>query len=249
MTKRSVCPFKSCGCSRSGRDQVSESDHLQFQSAGIRPDRSHNGRVIVAAEGPSAAGKTVWCRAHASDFVAEYVAVDAEPDGTDLDVHAHYWVSVNSARWCRAIALEQQTGLAICDSDPLKLHYSWCQAMAGAGPVDRFTHELDHSRAAFRNGELGFADLVFVSIPAVATLRFRRDADPSRRRRAFELHAGLAEHLRCWYEAVDALEPGRVIWNLPADVSPFLIAGPRTRRSDVALLDELVAQLPSPTSS
>ncbi len=28
--------------------------------------------VIIALEGPSAAGKTTWCRRHASDFVGEY---------------------------------------------------------------------------------------------------------------------------------------------------------------------------------
>jgi hypothetical protein len=53
--------------------------------------------VIVAVEGPSAAGKTTWCRQHTRDFVAEYAPTGTEPDGTDLHGQAAYWVAVNSA--------------------------------------------------------------------------------------------------------------------------------------------------------
>lgn len=76
--------------------------------------------MIVAVEGLSAAGKTTWCRRHAVDFVAEYVPTGTEPDGTDLAAQAAYWVAINSQRWDNARRLEQQTGLAVCDSDPLK---------------------------------------------------------------------------------------------------------------------------------
>ncbi|MDF2895322.1 MAG: hypothetical protein K0Q46_2108, partial [Rhodococcus erythropolis] len=90
--------------------------------------------MIVAVEGPSAAGKTTWCRTQlggqtaAEGFVAEYQPTGREPDGTDLDVQASYWATVNSKRWSQAEELESRTGIALCDSDPLKLHYSWCLA-------------------------------------------------------------------------------------------------------------------------
>lgn len=88
--------------------------------------------VLVAVEGPSAAGKTTWCRAHAGRFVAEYSPAGREPDGVDLALQAGYWVETNSARLAAAAELERTEGVAVCDGDPLKLHYSWCLAAVGA---------------------------------------------------------------------------------------------------------------------
>lgn len=90
--------------------------------------------MIVAVEGPSAAGKTTWCRTHAAQFVPEYMPTGAGPDGSTPDVQADYWVKINSGRWAEAVELERSTGLAICDSDPLKLHYSWCGAWPPSAP-------------------------------------------------------------------------------------------------------------------
>jgi hypothetical protein len=201
--------------------------------------------VIVAVEGPSAAGKTAWCRQHASVFIEEYAPTHAEPDGSDLAAQATYWVAVNCRRWRAAQQLESRAGTAICDSDPLKLHYSWCLAWVGAAPWARFEHELAHVRRAFADGELGFADLVLISLPTMATLQARRESDTSRRRRSFALHSRLGGPLRLWYQAVDALEPGRVVWDLPADGLPLLEPCPRADRSDPARLDELLDLLPS----
>src|SRR5699024_7519974 len=153
-----------------------------------------NVSVIIAVEGPSAAGKTTWCRRHASEIVEEYAPTGAEPNGTDMSAQADYWTDVNSRRWAQAVALEARTGLAICDSDPLKLHYSWCLSRIGAAPWARFRHELAQVRRAFLAGALGLADLVLVSIPPLELLRAQRLADPTRSRRSFELHARLGEH-------------------------------------------------------
>ena len=201
--------------------------------------------VIVVVEGPSAAGKTTWCRPHLPAFVSEYIPTGSEPDGTDPVAQAAYWVSVNSGRWDQALTLERETGLAGCDSDPLKLHYSWCLSRIGSAPWARFEHELAQVRQAFADEALGLADLVLVSVPTVETLRRQRDADPTRQRRSFELHIRLGEHLHAWYETLDALDPGRVIWSLPPGGLPATRPAPRPRRSDVALLDALAASLPS----
>jgi len=98
--------------------------------------------VIVAVEGPSAAGKTTWCRATGGQFVAEYIPTGQEPDGSDPAEQATYWAQVNAQRWTQALTLEGTTGVAVCDSDPLKLHYSWCLAAVGAEPVTRFEHKF-----------------------------------------------------------------------------------------------------------
>jgi hypothetical protein len=96
---------------------------------------------------------------------------------------------------------------------------------------------------AIRTGRLGLADAVLVGLPDVATLRSRRDEDPTRRRRNFATHVQLREPLRQWYAALDDLDPGRVVWDLPAGGVPELPA-PRPGRTCPGLLDALIDALP-----
>lgn len=202
--------------------------------------------MIAVVEGPSAAGKTTWCRRHGYPVVEEYAPTANEREASDLRAQAAHWVGANCVRWEQALALEREHSVVVCDSDPLKLHYSWCLARVGAAPWDSFEHNLLACRLAFVAGRLGFADLVLVSIPPLKTLRAYREADRSRGRSHFDLHAQLSSPLREWYEAVDALEPGHVIWHLPAAGLPAALPTPRRHRSDPARLDKLVTLLPTP---
>jgi hypothetical protein len=201
--------------------------------------------VIIAVEGPSAAGKTTWCRAAGRQFVAEYTPTGQEPDGSDAIAQAAYWASVNAGRWTQALALEDATGNAMCDSDPLKLHYSWCLAAVGVEPIARFENEFAAVRQMFAQRRLGFADVVLLSIPDTQQLVKQRDGDPTRRRRSFELHARLAAPLAEWYAAIDRLDPGRVLHGFPAEVDIAAPAQPRPNRYDVNLLDSLRDELPA----
>ncbi|MFE3542779.1 hypothetical protein ACFXK0_07395 [Nocardia sp. NPDC059177] len=201
--------------------------------------------MIVAVEGPSAAGKTTWCKRAGLRFVAEYLPTRVEPDGSDPEEQARYWTEVNARRWMRARELEEQIGVAVCDSDPLKLHYSWCLAAVGAGPVVRFERELAAVRQAFTQRRLGFADVVLLSIPEPQQLAAQRAGDPTRRRRHFELHAQLAEPLRQWYSALGRLDPGRVVDGFPTELGDAIPEAPRTDRCDRDLLDSLVDELPA----
>ena len=151
-----------------------------------------------------------------------------------------------SDRWAAAVRLEAETGTAVCDSDPLKLHYSWGLARIGAAPAGRFERELVEVRRAFEHGRLGLPDLALVTLPPQAVLRQRRDDDPSRQRRHFDLHRRLAGPLREWYSAMAQLDAERVVWALPDDGLDGLPAlGSRPSRTDVRLLDQLVAALPA----
>lgn len=205
--------------------------------------RRDDGSVIVAVEGPSAAGKTTWCGQQPWPVVAEYAPTGNEPDSADEDHQAVYWVRVNSGRWQRALQLEEEHQVVLCDSDPLKLHYSWCLARIGAAPWSRFERELHYVREAVIAECLGFADLVLLSIPPVDVLRSQKVSDSGRRRRSFELHARLAEPLREWYSAVERAEPGRVVWSWPAPGVP-IIGIERAQRCLPALLDRVVEHLP-----
>lgn len=199
--------------------------------------------MIVAVEGPSTAGKTTWCGQQPWPVVAEYVPTGKEPDGSDEDRRAAYWVGVNSGRWQRALELEAEHGVVLCDSDPLKLHYAWCLARIGAAPWSRFEHELRDSREAIAAGSLGFADVALVPIPSIRVLRTRKAADATRQRRSFELHAQLRGPLREWYSAVERAEPGRVVWSWSATGVP--VEQPeRAHRYDATLLDSIIDQLP-----
>lgn len=198
--------------------------------------------MIIVVEGPSAAGKTTWSRRRfPGHLVDEYQPTGTEPVG-DAVAQASYWREVNAGRWRAALDQEQATGLAVCDSDPLKLHYSWCLAAIGEGPVARFRAEAAAARAAMAEKRLGLADLVLVTLPPLPVLRRQRDGDPTRRRGHFELHARLSEPLEQWYRAWEAVSPGRVVWHLPAAELPR--PGNRADRYDLAVFDGLLDALP-----
>lgn len=91
-------------------------------------------------------------------------------------------------RWRQAVELEKEHRVVLCDSDPLKLRYSWCLARVEAAPWSRFRHELRYVRQAFASAQLGLSDLVLVSMPPLHVLRNHKATDMTRQRRSFDLH-------------------------------------------------------------
>lgn len=199
--------------------------------------------MIVLVEGPSAAGKTTWVAAHAASVaVPEYEVSARQPSRrADPEAAARFWAAANSQRWLDAIALEASCGVAVCDTDPFKLHYVWCLWQIGEVAEDEWLLEMEANRSLFAIGELGLADAVLCSIPSSAVLAERRTADPTRRRSRFDVHSRLAEPLRRWYQGVDSLEPGRVVWEHPvvglAAVENLTL---RSERSGLRLFDGLL---------
>lgn len=206
--------------------------------------------MIVVVEGPSAAGKTTWVRAHHAEHeVAEYRAADGDPEpGPDAhpEEQARYWAEVAARRWRLARIEEDRSGLAVCDSDPFKLHYAWGLWRIGKlAPVAWYAQARAYRRA-FMTGRLGLADLTLVTIPFEAVLRERAGADPDRERSGLELHLRLAEPLRAWYEALATLDPDRVRWALPdGGLDGASLPPPRPKRSDDALFNALMNALPA----
>jgi hypothetical protein len=165
------------------------------------------------------------------------------PDGEEAA--ARFWVERNVARWAEVHAREQRDGLVVVDTDPFKLHFTWTLFQSGQTTRRAWERMREVSRDAFVAGRYGLADLVYVSDIDEPTLRARRDADPTRTRRNFERHVKLRDSLIAWYRAIDAIEPGRVVFGLPeAGIDPtFLALGPRRVRSGAAIFDQLVAGL------
>jgi hypothetical protein len=90
--------------------------------------------MLIVVEGISASGKTTWCRKHAADFIVpETGSRDDAPDATLYPAAAaRFWVERGACRWQAARALERSRGIAVCDTDPLKLHYIWSLWQIGA---------------------------------------------------------------------------------------------------------------------
>jgi GTPase SAR1 family protein len=204
--------------------------------------------VIAVVEGPSAAGKTTWCRRFFPEaMVGESPPTRAEGQLPVSERHA-IWLEMNCGRWQQALAAAKSVGFAVCDTDPFKLHYTW--SLWQLGEVEEAEWELaaEENRRAFTQQRLGIADLILVDTPPAEELRRRRETDrreSGRQRNAFALHQRLAECLRDWYEAVERLDAGRVRWGLPQDGVLDPLPPIRHPRSGVEMFDALLAELPT----
>lgn len=203
--------------------------------------------MIVVVEGPTAAGKTSWIAAHCSPAVViGEAAGGAAPDPeVDPEGTADCWALVSSGRWNAAQYVVQTCGLAVCDTDPFKLHYVWSLWRTGHASARRWQAECRAVRELFARKRLGIADLILVEIPDQDVLAARRAADRTRTRRNFELHSQLAAPLRDWYQAVEQLDPRRVRWSLPADGIPDIEIGSRHDSTGTDVFDRLISQLPT----
>jgi len=197
--------------------------------------------MIVVVEGPTAAGKSTWVGAHAGrGRVPEETVAAPDPASSDAEL-AVYWTELSCRRWQNALRMETANGFAaVCDGDPFKLHYSYGLLRLGHVTVERFAAEIAAARSAIAGSRLGVADLVLCSIPSQSTLARHRDDDVGRRRRNFALHRQLAGPLEEWYQALEATDPGRVIWGFPRDLPPA-VSRPRY---DVDLFYDWMARLP-----
>jgi hypothetical protein len=192
--------------------------------------------MIVVVEGVSAAGKTTWCARHHRRVVPELPAL-APPVG-DPWAHAEFWTNAHCQRWAEAERTEAREGVAYCDTDPLKLHYTWCRWRVGRGTKAEWDAAVNAHRIAIQLRRLGFADTVVFLEPDHATVRSQKEADSTRRRRNFELHLQIGGPLREWYEMMDEAVPGRVLWH-GEQLAAVGEAGQRQNRYDLALFEQL----------
>ena len=194
--------------------------------------------MIIVVEGPSAAGKSTWALEHAGgSLVPEHTGLHA-PSG-DHDAVVSFWVVANGERWEQALRVEASTGTAVCDTDPLKLHYDFCLMRIGQRSMTAVRAGAAACRAAIAEQRLGIADLVLCLVPDAETLEQRRDADDTRSRRNFDLHRQLGAPLTEWYDALARLDPGRVQWDFP-DALPAVV---ERDRYDLELFDAWMRRL------
>jgi hypothetical protein len=203
--------------------------------------------MIIVIEGVSACGKSTWCGSHpAAQVVPETGRVRGAPDGlADPLGAAAFWTDRNADRWAAACAVEQAQGLAICDTDPLKLHYAWCLWRIGADTEERWLTELRAARAAITQRRVGLADAWFVKQIEPDVARRQRAGDPTRRRSNFETHLRMQAPLMAWYQAISEAMPGRVHRGFPATGQPLsLPSASDAARYDLDAFDRAMALLP-----
>lgn len=186
--------------------------------------------MIVVVEGPSAAGKTTWCRTHAPQWLPEPLRSD-DVLGYQID------------RWRTAVAAGPE--VVFLDGDPFKLYYSWACWRIGRIDKPTWREEVRVARELFVGGDYGIADLILYADPGLDELYRRKAADTTRQRRNFEPHTQMRPYFREWYEAVADLDPRRVLWEHPTGgvSEDHLSVGPRPGRSDPDLFDHLLARL------
>lgn len=202
--------------------------------------------MLVVVEGVSASGKSSWCKRH---FPLQTIGEPPPARETEEAIAPHereaFWAERSCARWYAGVELEQVSGLALFDTDPFKLHYTWSLLRLGLLSVEEWLTAVDVCRAAFAGGRLGLADLVLVADAPSEELSRRREADKTlgRERGRFDLHMRMREPMCEWYGALARLDPRRVHWILPPDGS-LPDVEPRDQRSGLALFDAALRNLP-----
>ncbi len=207
--------------------------------------------MIVAIEGPSAAGKTTWCRTHCPNtWVEEAPYHIAAPDlYADPSEVARFWVQYNSDNWRRALELEREHGVAICDGDPYHLYFAWSLWKSGALDAKLFEAERALYREAFERQQMGWVDIVLWLDAPADELRRRAQADTMRKRKRHEIYLGLVPWMEMWFGARESILPGTVrVLNEALRVEDLKTVAD-TPRYDTRLLDRALALLSSPPAS
>ena len=163
------------------------------------------------------------------------------PDPADV---GRFWVDHHSANWRRALEIEREHGIAVCDGDPLHLYFAWSLWKSGALDGKLFDIERELYRNAFERRQMGFVDCVLWLEAPEDELRRRAQADTVRKRKRHEIYLALVPWMKRWFDARGRLLPGSVRplnsnfrWeDLAGNASP--------QRYDVALMDGLTGQLP-----
>jgi hypothetical protein len=168
--------------------------------------------MIVAIEGPSAAGKTTWCRSHfphncVQEAPAELAAPDLFGDPTEV---ARFWVNYAVQNWQLALALEQEHGITVCDGDPFHLYYSWALGKSAALAETLFQLESELYRSAFEKEQIGFVDDVLWLEVSTDELRRRAQSDTARHRKRHEMYLTLVPWMKVWFQERERVLPGSV---------------------------------------
>ena len=202
--------------------------------------------MIIVVEGLSAAGKTTWCREHAGRYLIKESYPEKRPDKqSGPGEAARLWTDWNAKRWADAVSMEENQGIAVCDTDPLKLHFMWAMWQIGEAPESHWNAQMKFTRQAIKDRRLGFADCYLFKAIDPAIAQEQRDRDSARPRPNFDLHLRLHGSLIRWYETLEKLFPESFVWQLPETGIPVDVPL-NADRHDLGHFDRLIDMLPRP---
>ncbi len=161
-----------------------------------------------------------------------------------------FWVDLNIRRWELLVDVEARRGMAYADTDPPKLYHNFALLKAGELPREVFEGQWRLSREAIQDCRLGFVDRVVYLKASEEALAGRKAGDASRIRRNFELHQSLIGAMEEYYATLEKVRPETVRWiesegevSRRSAIAALSREAPRRDRHDVALLDDLKAEL------
>jgi hypothetical protein len=198
--------------------------------------------MIVAIEGASAAGKSTWCRLH---FPHQHVAETAEniaaPDlFADPAEVGQFWVKHAIESWQRALAIERENGIAVCDGDPFHLYFSWALWKARVLGQKLFEIESELYRSAFDKKQIGMVDHVLWLEVSIEELRRRAQADFTRRRKRHQTYLGLVPWMTAWFAQRERILPHSVHAVTAGLVPMGLGTDSESKRYDTAVIGEIL---------
>jgi hypothetical protein len=100
--------------------------------------------MIVAVEGPSAAGKTTWIIAHrhGAAVIAEAQPGPAPHHGSDPASAAIHRAKVSATPWAVVCRVEEQAEIAVCDTDRSNCT-TWCLGQTGHASARQWRAEVN----------------------------------------------------------------------------------------------------------
>lgn len=165
---------------------------------------------VICFEGASAVGKTTTSNALNDDGDVFVVPEVNQLFGRSDDEPAEWYFERQIERWQIALAESKKHRLVVLDGDPFQpLWYNWAYDFVGWQNLD-FMERFYES--AMRSGLIAFPHRYFIFSASEAELRRRRASDATRQRRAFEIHLKMIEPMRRYFEAMQTLSPGQVLF-------------------------------------
>ncbi len=202
--------------------------------------------MILVIEGPSAVGKTTWCRAHSADgFVEEAGEISKRPIFTPIPLK----LRTSGAILISAIGRE----LYAWNSNPalpsaMGIHFTSISpghfGKPDYFPARLFEMEASLYRRAFHERRLGFADRVCWQEAPVEELRRRAKSDRHRKRRRHEMYLKLVPWMRAWCKVREQVLPGAFgDWPEHAEDEFSRSSSEPAFRYDIKIFDQMIDRL------
>jgi deoxyadenosine/deoxycytidine kinase len=176
--------------------------------------------MIIALEGASAIGKSTTARelsiVHGLKVIPE---VNELFDRTSSDSEVWY-LERQIDRWKMALEVSKSGGMAVLDGDVFQpLWYNFIFSKDPLQPIDLV---IDFYRSALVKNKISFPDIYFILTSSMASIRNRKDSDPTRKRDNFDKHTLMIEPQKAYFRELKKIHNEFVNFIVHDDISETL---------------------------